>query len=127
MSIKFSNYFRVIRMKEEDYGENYYKIIDKVSNRFCYVSSTTKLNHLLIILLRCLHEGHYKPTNNLSINRKVQQIFLDKDMAKENKEEYTNGLRLKKLKSNMNTHLEWKCVNEYLEKRKWYIDYSKAE
>ena len=125
MAIRFSNYFRVIRMKEEHYGRKY-KIIDKVSNRFCYTTST-KLAYTLRVLLKCLHNGYYKPSNDLFINSKVLQIFLDEDMVKETKEEYTNGLRLKKLKSNMNTHLEWKCINEYLEKRKWYIDYSKAE
>lgn len=126
MKVKVSDYFGVTVMYDGMYGNKYYKITDKVSKRFCY-STPKMLNYVLKVLLKCLHDGYYKLKNSFTIDYKVLKIFLDEDMAKDAKEELRIKQRTKRLKSYLNAHVEWKCVNEYLEKRKWYIDYSKAQ
>lgn len=121
------DYFSVVEVKDNEYnGKCCYKIIDKLTNRFCYCTGN-KLKYVLKLLLQCLLDGYYKPRNNFEINQKVLKIFLDEDMAKIAHEEANIRFGNRQLKSYMNAHTNWKCVNEYLEKRKWYIDYSKAQ
>lgn len=118
------DYFSVVEVK--DYNKEYYKITDKITNRFCYCTSST-LDHMLTLLLKCLEDGYYKPRKNFSINQKVLKIFLDEDMAKTAYEEANIRFGNRQLRSYMTATIKWKCVDEYLEKRKWYIDYSKTK
>lgn len=118
------DYFAVVEIK--DIKGHYYKIIDKLTNRYCCCIPNV-LDYTLSILLKCLQNGYYKPKKNFSVNQKVIDIFLDEDMAITVEEEAKAKYGNRKLRSYMTATIRWKCVNEYLEKRKWYIDYSKTK